>query len=100
MAAGTAIVAATAPAAPAAASRSDRRERGALVGTSSVIVWRSDAGNVRADYANGINAADGFLYSVRTFDHDSSLFTARGWDDVTGLGTVTSRYITQFAAHH
>ena len=69
-------------------------------GLFDVLPNRSDAGNVRADYANGINAADGLVYSVRTFDHDSSLFTARGWDDVTGLGTVTSRYITQFAAHH
>ena len=30
-------------------------------------------GNVRADYANGIDATAGILYSVRTFNQDSSL---------------------------
>jgi subtilase family serine protease len=54
---------------------------------------RADAGNIRADYANGINADGGITYSVRTFDHDSSLATARGWDDVTGVGTPTSDYL-------
>src|SRR5581483_7428356 len=41
-------------------------------------------GNVRADYANGLNADAGFLYSVRTFNQDSSLMVDHGWDDVTG----------------
>jgi subtilase family serine protease len=56
-----------------------------------------DAGNVRADYANGYNADGGIVYSVRTFDQDSSLNTAKGWDDVTGVGTVTGRYIARVA---
>ncbi|GAA1888725.1 S53 family peptidase [Lapillicoccus jejuensis] len=43
-------------------------------------------GAVRVDYANGFDASKGLLYTVRTFDQDSTLFTARGWDDVTGLG--------------
>jgi hypothetical protein len=34
---------------------------------------------------------------VRTFDQDSSLNVAKGWDDVTGVGTVTGRYIAQAA---
>ena len=46
-----------------------------------------DAGNVRSDFVNGINADNGLVYSVRTFDQDSSLTTGAGWDDVTGLGT-------------
>jgi subtilase family serine protease len=52
-----------------------------------------DAGNVRADYVNGLNADKGMVYSVRTFDQDSSLATNKAWDDVTGVGTVTARYI-------
>ena len=52
-----------------------------------------DAGNVRSDYVNGINADNGIVYSVRTFDQDSSLKIDKGWDDVTGVGTVTDRYI-------
>jgi subtilase family serine protease len=56
-----------------------------------------DPGNVRSDYVNGINADNGFVYSVRTFDQDSSLQTDKGWDDVTGVGTVTDRYIRRVA---
>lgn len=50
-------------------------------------------GNIRSDFANGLNADDGLLYTVRTFNQDSSLKIGRGWDDVTGVGTVTARYI-------
>jgi subtilase family serine protease len=57
-----------------------------------------DAGNVRADYVNGLNADKGMVYSVRTFDQDSSLTTNKAWDDVTGVGTVTARYIAN-ASH-
>jgi subtilase family serine protease len=48
--------------------------------------------NVRPDYANGVNARGGILYSVRTFDDDSSLKTNPGWDDVTGVGSPNSSY--------
>jgi subtilase family serine protease len=54
---------------------------------------QGDAGNVRSDFANGINASNGYLYSIRTFDQDSSLVTGPGWDDVTGLGSPTARSI-------
>jgi hypothetical protein len=53
-----------------------------------------DAGNVRSDYRNGYNSDNGYVYSVRTFDQDSSLNTGKAWDDVTGVGTVTGRYIS------
>jgi len=49
--------------------------------------------NVRPDYATGVNARDGILYSVRTFDDDASLETSRGWDDVTGVGSPNSAYL-------
>jgi len=45
---------------------------------------------------NGVNPKDGLLYSVRTFDQDSSLVTKQGWDDVTGLGTARAGYLTIF----
>jgi subtilase family serine protease len=53
--------------------------------------------NVRSDYANGLNPADGILYSVRTFDQDTSLVTKKGWDDVTGVGTPSPIYPQAFA---
>ncbi len=52
-----------------------------------------DAGNVRADYANGLDAADGILYSVRTFNQDSSLKVKNAWDDVTGVGSPNGGWI-------
>jgi subtilase family serine protease len=62
------------------------------------VTPQGDAGNARSDYVNGINADDGILYSVRTFDQDSSLTTGPGWDDVTGVGSVTAEYIAQLIA--
>ena len=54
----------------------------------------ADAGNVRADYANGVDASGGVLYSVRTFNHDSSLTVTSGWDDVTGRGSPNTGWLT------
>ena len=54
-------------------------------------------GNVRSDYVNGVNPKDGILYSVRSFDQDTSLHTKKGWDDVTGIGTPTGIYPQVFA---
>lgn len=56
-----------------------------------------DQGNVRADYANGVDASGGTVYSVRTFDQDSSLSTGTGWDEVTGLGTLNGTVIGALA---
>ncbi|HEU5478009.1 MAG TPA: S53 family peptidase [Gaiellaceae bacterium] len=53
-----------------------------------------DAGNVRADYVNGVDSADGIVYSVRTFNQDSSLTVGPGWDDVTGLGSPNPGWLT------
>jgi subtilase family serine protease len=57
-----------------------------------------DAGNVRADYANSVDPSGGIVYSVRTFDQDSSLTVAPGWDDVTGIGSPSPKYINAFGA--
>jgi subtilase family serine protease len=56
----------------------------------------ADAGNIRPDYANGVDGSAGILYSVRTFDQDSSLGVRRGWDDVTGLGSPNTGWLTVF----
>ncbi|HKC29771.1 MAG TPA: S53 family peptidase [Jatrophihabitans sp.] len=53
-----------------------------------------DAGVVRVDFANGENASDGLLYSVRTFNQDSSLKVKRGYDMVTGVGSPTASWLT------
>ena len=53
-----------------------------------------DAGNVRSDFVNGVDAAGGIKYSVRTFNQDSSLTTHAGWDDVTGLGSANPGWLT------
>jgi subtilase family serine protease len=58
-----------------------------------------DVGNVRSDYANGYNPSDGLIYSLRTFNQDSSLTTNQGWDDVTGVGTVSPGYIHAVSGH-
>ena len=62
------------------------------------VTPQGDAGNVRADYVNSINADDGITWSVRTFNHDSSLTTGPGWDDVTGVGSITAGYLDAIGA--
>jgi subtilase family serine protease len=42
---------------------------------------------VRNDYVNGVDASAGTTTSLRSLDHDSSLATATGYDNVTGVGT-------------
>jgi subtilase family serine protease len=54
----------------------------------------TDAGNVRSDYINGVDAADGLRYTVRTFNQDSSLAVAEGWDDVTGIGSPNAGWLS------
>lgn len=56
-----------------------------------------DIGNTRADYANSVDASNGVLYSVRLFGDDSSLTTTKGWDDVTGTGTINGSFYSAIA---
>jgi hypothetical protein len=55
-------------------------------------------GNVRPDFVNGVNKADGIVYSIRTFDQDTSLTTGPGWDDVTGVGTPNAVFLRAFGS--
>jgi subtilase family serine protease len=49
-------------------------------------------GVVRVDYVNGIDASDGLVTSVRTFDFQGlTINTTPGYDNVTGLGTPEGR---------
>jgi subtilase family serine protease len=57
----------------------------------------ADPGNVRVDYVNGLNTDEGLRYTVRTFNQDSSLATAKGWDPVTGVGSPNSGWVTSVA---
>lgn len=51
-------------------------------------VLPAGGGVVRVDYADSVDAAKGFVRSVRTFsDQDLTIHTARGYDNVTGVGT-------------
>ena len=54
--------------------------------------------NIRSDFANGVNKSNGYLYSVRTFDQDSSLSTGPGWDNLTGVGQPNSVFLTAFGS--
>jgi subtilase family serine protease len=65
---------------------------------TDVTADQTGNGVVRADYANGVDASGGILYSVRTFNQDTSLTTGPGWDDVTGVGSPSPAYITGQAA--
>ncbi|MFF8968240.1 protease pro-enzyme activation domain-containing protein [Streptomyces sp. NPDC014995] len=50
----------------------------------------------RVDYANGHDAADGLLTSVRSLGKDSSLSAVKGYDDVTGVGTPANGYVESY----
>jgi len=49
---------------------------------------------VRANYVNSVDASAGTVYRLRTMDQTLSLDTTRGYDDVTGLGTPTSSFLS------
>jgi subtilase family serine protease len=46
-------------------------------------------GAVRADYVNGVDAKDWYVYTARWFDQDENLtiHVRPGYDDVTGVGS-------------
>lgn len=61
----------------------------ALAGTPAIKdVTAQGGGVVRVDYANGLDATQGYLRSVRSFNYPNlTIHTAKGYDNVTGLGT-------------
>ncbi|WP_129309482.1 S53 family peptidase [Streptomyces sp. L2] len=55
--------------------------------------------NARVDFANGFDAADGLLTSVRSLGKDSSLSAVKGYDDVTGVGSPAGGYVKSYRRH-
>src|SRR5438552_2781809 len=49
---------------------------------------------VRANYVNSVDASAGVVYRLRTMDQTLSLNATPGYDDVTGLGTPTSSFLS------
>jgi subtilase family serine protease len=62
------------------------------------VTPQGDAGNAFPFYLNNMNADDGVGYELNTFNEDSSLVTGPGWDDVTGIGSITGQYFAAVAA--
>ncbi|MFE9603572.1 protease pro-enzyme activation domain-containing protein [Streptomyces hokutonensis] len=63
----------------------------------------TDLAVARVDFANGFDATNGLLTSVRSLGKDSSLSAVKGYDDVTGVGTPANGYVESFASpkgHH
>ncbi|MEU9385666.1 S53 family peptidase [Streptomyces sp. NPDC048279] len=57
-----------------------------------------DLAVARVDFANGVDAADGLLTSVRSLGKDSSLSAVKGYDDVTGVGSPAGGYVESYKA--
>jgi len=54
-----------------------------------------DAGNIRVDFANGVDASGGYLYSVRSFNTtNTTLSVGSGWDSETGWGSARAGWLT------
>ncbi|MFF1279625.1 protease pro-enzyme activation domain-containing protein [Streptomyces sp. NPDC058299] len=53
----------------------------------------------RVDFANGLDASGGLLYSARSLGKDSSLSAVKGYDDVTGVGSPGHRYVRSYRRH-
>jgi subtilase family serine protease len=54
----------------------------------------STIATVRVNFANGVDPSAGLQYRLRTMDQTLSLHTTPGYDDVTGLGTPASSFIS------
>jgi len=54
-----------------------------------------DAGNIRVDFVNGLDASSGYLYSVRTLNTtNTTLSVGSGWDSETGWGSARAGWLT------
>ncbi|NUP53475.1 MAG: S8/S53 family peptidase [Catenulispora sp.] len=53
------------------------------------VAASSGLSSVRAEYANGIDASGGYVYTLRSlgFDANLTIHARTGYDDVTGIGT-------------
>ena len=61
-----------------------------LAGTGAfrdIVNPKTTIAAVRSDFSDGVDAADGVGFSVRTMNQTESLQTLPGYDDVTGVGS-------------
>jgi len=61
---------------------------------TDIVSPSSTVAVVRANYVNNIDASAGVVYRLRTMNQTLSLTTTPGYDDVTGLGTPTSSFLS------
>jgi len=55
-----------------------------------------DSAAIRVDYVNGLDASNGYVYSVRTFNGaTTSLKVGTGWDTETGWGSARAAWVNQ-----
>ncbi|MFJ9036165.1 protease pro-enzyme activation domain-containing protein [Streptomyces sp. NPDC102406] len=57
---------------------------------------KGDLAVARVDFANGVDASEGLLTSVRSLGDDASLKAVRGYDDVTGVGSPAPGYVSSY----
>ncbi|BCL79513.1 serine protease [Ktedonobacteria bacterium brp13] len=68
-----------------------------LAGSASftdIVNPASTVAVVRTNYNNSVDASAGLNYQLRTMNQALSLQTTPGYDDVTGLGTPTSSFLS------
>ncbi|NEN04868.1 S8/S53 family peptidase [Diaminobutyricibacter tongyongensis] len=54
-----------------------------------------DAGNIRVDFVNGLDATNGYVYTVRSFNTaNTTLKVGTGWDSETGWGSARAGWLT------
>ncbi|HWU32122.1 MAG TPA: hypothetical protein VN108_04560, partial [Marmoricola sp.] len=64
-------------------------------GFSDVTGAGMDPGSVRVDYANGLDASAGLVYTLRTFNGAvTTLKVGSGWDSETGWGSARIGWLT------
>ena len=61
---------------------------------TDIVSPSSTVAVVRANYVNSIDASAGVVYRLRTMNQTLSLTSTPGYDDVTGLGTPTSSFLS------
>jgi subtilase family serine protease len=52
---------------------------------------------VRTNYNNSVDASGGLSFKLRTMNQSLSLQTTPGWDDVTGMGSPNSAFISDLS---
>jgi hypothetical protein len=83
-----------------------QQKAGASIGFANPVLYSLPAGAfhdvvdpaskvaaVRSDFANGENASDGMLFTIRTMNELNTLDVTPGYDDVTGRGTPNGAFV-------